>query len=349
MSGPLLFDRVKETTTTTGAGTVTLAGAAAGYQSFAAVGDGNTCFYCIAHQSASEWETGIGTYTASGTTLARTTVLASSNAGAAVNFSAGTKDVFLTMPAASLSPLMVYAAAELSITGATTATLDRMHVCSGTTADYTVTLPAASGNAGRYLGFRMSGALTKLVTLDGNSAETIDGSATRVLWAGESAILLCDGSNWFKVAGKTIPMMCRLQRNSAQTLTQNVATKIDLNTTIIDVGSLGDTATGHVINIRRAGIYRVSGALTIPSVFNSGTRLLVDLYQNGTGGTRIVLGMKLSSAASQTLDASADAVYTFAAGDFVELVAEQTTASGQNTSTTDAFEPHLTVVELPTW
>lgn len=95
---PLVFaDRVKETTTTTGTGTVTLAGAATGFRSFSAVGDGNQCCYCIA--GTSEWEVGIGTYTASGTTLSRTTILASSNSGAAVNFSAGSKDVFVTVPA----------------------------------------------------------------------------------------------------------------------------------------------------------------------------------------------------------------------------------------------------------
>jgi hypothetical protein len=94
----VLADRVKETTTTTGTGTVTLLGASTGFQSFAVVGNGNTTYYTIAGQTGSEWEVGIGTYTASGTTLARTTVLSSSNSGSAVNFSAGTKDVFVTYP-----------------------------------------------------------------------------------------------------------------------------------------------------------------------------------------------------------------------------------------------------------
>lgn len=97
--GLVLADRVKETTTTTGTGTVTLAGAATGYQSFAAIGNGNTTYYTIAGQTGSEWEVGIGTYTSAGTTLSRDTVLASSNAGSLVSFSAGTKDVWCDYPA----------------------------------------------------------------------------------------------------------------------------------------------------------------------------------------------------------------------------------------------------------
>ena len=97
----VLADRVKETTTTAGTGTVTLLGASTGFQSFAVIGNANTTYYTIAGQTTSEWEVGIGTYTSSGTTLARTTVL-SNSAGtqpSALSFSAGTKDVFVTYPA----------------------------------------------------------------------------------------------------------------------------------------------------------------------------------------------------------------------------------------------------------
>jgi len=93
----IVADRVQETTTTTGTGTYTLAGAKDGYQSFAAVGDGNTCYYAIT--DGTDWETGIGTFTLSGTTLARTTIIESSNSDAAVNWGAGSKDIFVTAPA----------------------------------------------------------------------------------------------------------------------------------------------------------------------------------------------------------------------------------------------------------
>lgn len=95
----VLADRVKETTTTTGTGAVTLAGAATGFRSFAAVGNGNTTYYAIVDTAAGAWEVGLGTYTASGTSLSRDVVLSSSNAGSKVSFGAGTKDVFVTQPA----------------------------------------------------------------------------------------------------------------------------------------------------------------------------------------------------------------------------------------------------------
>lgn len=97
----VLADRVKETTTTTGTGMVTLLGASTGFQSFAVIGNANTTYYTIAGQTGSQWEVGIGTYGASGTTLSRTTVL-SNSAGtqpSALDFAAGTKDVFVTYPA----------------------------------------------------------------------------------------------------------------------------------------------------------------------------------------------------------------------------------------------------------
>ena len=94
----VLADRVQETTTSVGTGAVTLAGAVLGYQSFSVIGNGNTTFYTIAAQGGADWEVGIGTYTSSGTSLSRDTVLASSNSGSLVTFGAGIKAVFVTYP-----------------------------------------------------------------------------------------------------------------------------------------------------------------------------------------------------------------------------------------------------------
>jgi hypothetical protein len=94
----VLKDRVKETSTTAGTGTLTLAGAVTGFQSFSAIGNGNTTYYAIVDNATGAWEVGIGTYTSSGTTLSRDTVLSSSNGGSLVSFAANPKDVFVTYP-----------------------------------------------------------------------------------------------------------------------------------------------------------------------------------------------------------------------------------------------------------
>ena len=97
----VLNDRVKESTTTTGTGTISLGGALTNFESFvSAIGDGNTTYYAIVNRSSAEFEIGLGTITdADPDTLARNTIISSSNSDSAVNFSAGTKDVFCTLPA----------------------------------------------------------------------------------------------------------------------------------------------------------------------------------------------------------------------------------------------------------
>jgi hypothetical protein len=92
----VLADRVKETSTTVGTGTIALDGASTGFQSFSVIGDGNETFYTITF--GSDWEVGLGTYTASGSTLSRDTVISSSNSGSAVDFGAGEKNVFISQP-----------------------------------------------------------------------------------------------------------------------------------------------------------------------------------------------------------------------------------------------------------
>jgi len=100
----VINDRVKETTTTTGTGTVTLGGAVSGFDTFAAgIGNSNTTYYCI--QLGAEFEVGLGTLAADSSTLARTTVISSSNSDNAVNFSAGAKNVFCTLPASKATVL----------------------------------------------------------------------------------------------------------------------------------------------------------------------------------------------------------------------------------------------------
>ena len=102
MTSPVWADRVQETFTTTGTGPVSLAGAITGYQAFSSVmANAGTCYYCMT--DGTNWEVGLGTYATSGNTLTRTTVTASSNAGAAVNWAAGTKSVWLDLAASAIA------------------------------------------------------------------------------------------------------------------------------------------------------------------------------------------------------------------------------------------------------
>jgi len=95
----VINNRVRETTATTGTGAVTLAGAVDGFQTFAAgIGNSNTTYYAISLNTANEWEVGLGTLNGDSSTLTRTTVLESSNADSAVDFAAGTKEIFCTLP-----------------------------------------------------------------------------------------------------------------------------------------------------------------------------------------------------------------------------------------------------------
>ena len=96
----VLNDRVKETTTTTGTGTLTLGGAVTGFETFAAgIGNSNTTYYAVTLPGTAEFEVGLGTLSSDSSTIARTTIISSSNSDSAVIFSAGTKTIFCTIPA----------------------------------------------------------------------------------------------------------------------------------------------------------------------------------------------------------------------------------------------------------
>lgn len=95
----VLKDRVKTISSTVGQGTLSLSTALPGFQPMSAIGDNNQTYYTIVDTTAGEWEVGVGTYTLTGNTLSRDTVLDSSYSGVKVNFGAGSKDVFVTLPA----------------------------------------------------------------------------------------------------------------------------------------------------------------------------------------------------------------------------------------------------------
>jgi len=133
----VVADRVKETTTTTGTGAITLAGAEVNFVAFSSVlSDGDTTYYAIVDDSNQDFEVGLGTYATSGNTLTRTTVLASSNSGSAVNLSAGSKEVFINYPAGK--SVYLDGSGQLVIGGtAVTSTAAELNILDGVTATTT--------------------------------------------------------------------------------------------------------------------------------------------------------------------------------------------------------------------
>ena len=236
--------------------------------------------------------------------------------------------------------------AEISVTTTATATISRMHVCSGTTSDYTVTLPAASGNAGKLIGFRMATGLTKLITIDGNSTETIDGATTRIMWAGESCILLCDGSNWFKIAGKTIPIVQRCVNSSSagavQTISTATMTLVAMVTATNDPVGKVDVANDRIY-APRSGTYNISGVAYYNLGFTA-ARVLSRIFKNASE----LFGSEASAANASGFPTSRceDSV-ALASGDYVDLRTYQD--SGSSADLYGQELNILTVTEVPTW
>jgi hypothetical protein len=192
----VLRDRVRETSTTSGTGTFTLAGAVSGFQSFSAIGNANTTYYCIVDASSNTWEVGIGTYTSAGTTLSRTTVLASSNAGSLVSFAVGTtKDVFCTYAATRA----VTQVAPVTKTGNFTLAENESWVINNKSgSSCVVTLPTASSVPGRTVTFQNYQNQT-LVSASSNVTPRGGGAASTAILdnvAGNWATLVSDGTTW---------------------------------------------------------------------------------------------------------------------------------------------------------
>ena len=201
-------DRVKETTTTTGTGTINLAGAVAGFQTFVAgVGTTNTTYYAIEDANGTAWEVGLGTVTdASPDTLSRSTILASST-GSAISLSSGTHTVFVTYPASksvfldgdnNLNPISVPYA---TITGDTTVTTANVVVfANATSGAIAVTLYLAASNGGKTLTVKKIDSGSNTVDIIRAGSETIDGGTTvTLIHQNESVTLISDNSNWFIV------------------------------------------------------------------------------------------------------------------------------------------------------
>ena len=266
----VIKDRVKESSTTTGTGTYTLAGAEAGHQTFSVIGNGNTTYY--AATDGTYWEVGIGTYTASGTTLARTTILSSSNSNNAVDWTAGEKLIFVTQPSSKAS--FLDASGNAGSLGSITATL---------TGDVTGNLTGnVTGNVTGSSGSLDAADNAKAVFGAGSDLQIYHDSSTNkshITESGSSHLIIQGQEIQFKNASGVGLM----DLNSAQVELRFSGTKK------METNSAGITVTGNVA---------VTGTVDGRDILTDGTKLdlvsvtqAVDLDQMETDIAALANGM----------------------------------------------------------
>jgi len=284
----VLADRVQETTTSTGTGSVILAGAVNGYQSFSAgVGNGNTCYYTIYDNTSFAWEVGIGTYTSSGNTLARNTILSSSNSGSAINLAGNTAAVWVDYP----SEKAIYKDASnlvaIPYNGASS-NIGSLNVGGSTGASDTGYIATFVGNSGTY---------AYTFTQNTNSGNTAYASHTV-------------GNNAYGTTGAYIDMGVNSTTYNATAAGYPINSLSLPNTTFIEstngdiaIGSWGANAIHFVVN----GTTTTVDAMTISS---SGVTSLLNPLGLSSGGTN----SNLSAVAGAVAYSSGTAIALSAAG-----------------------------------
>lgn len=253
-------DRIQETSTTTSTGTYSLDGAVTGFQAFSVLGAGATTGYFATDDT--NWEVGIGTVGTGPATLARTTILASSNGGSAVNWGTGTRRIYCSLPAAfsprrelaARSSNTILAAGDCGLRVAATST-------------FTQTLDAAATlGDGWWVHYRNEG--TGVITLDPNSSEQIDGLTTITLTPGESCLIVCNGSA-FKTFGRNRSVV--LAKSGAAVSCPADTSEDVLATITVPANKLGAN-----------GVLRIRALFTITNSANNKT---CRIRLGGIGGT----------------------------------------------------------------
>ncbi len=252
-------------------------------------------------------------------------VAAAHGAGATVTHVLTAASVQLACPSDMLASL-INTPNNLSNPSGSTLLVNTWNVVTATAA-CSANLPAPA--AGKVVGLRITPASTNLFTLNPNGSETIDGASSRILWAAESAILVSEGTNWYKVAGKSIPMACTMRltaSTSGGVFASGIGTTVALNGTDLDnTGLMSDTAN-HRIKIRRAGNYQFNGVVIWAGFSAAAARAITGLLNNGNdlvnGEAYGVVGGYPSPPAS--------VVAAFASGDLLTLSGFQNSGAAQD-------------------
>jgi hypothetical protein len=290
----VIADRVRETTTTTGTGTLTLAGPYNGFQAFSVIGNGNTTYYAIIDAQNGAWEVGIGAYTSAGNTLSRATVLASSNAGALVNFTAGTKDVILTQPAGR--SVLVQEAGLGLITGVAAFTANGIPYANATN-----TLTTSSG-------LTFNGTALGVATLDVTNVRALDATASFSI-ANTTGVMTIDDTKFTLQDNADTTKKALFELSGITTGTTRTYTLPNLTGTLATTGTLTQSFSGQTTfsgqftlssatNTLSLGTSQTSGTMTIGGTAGTGTITL----GRSTAAQTINIGTGVNTAATKTIN-----------------------------------------------
>jgi hypothetical protein len=291
-------DRIQETSTTTGTGTYSLDGAATGFQAFSVLGASSITGYFATDDT--NWEVGIGTVATGPATLARTTVLASSNSGSAVNWGAGTRRIYCGLPAAFSPRKEIAARSSNTILGAAD-----FHFGVVATSTFTQTFSAAATlGDGWFVDYRNDG--TGIITLDPDGAELINGAATLKLYPGESCRILCNGSAFkalFLSTGDVVIGTATASASSSIDFTTGIDSNFERYELEFAGVVPGTTGVNLMLRVSQGGTFNGTTDYAYTGVSNNDGGAVSAI--GGTGQTSIVVANNAGTTAGNSINGRA--------------------------------------------
>lgn len=229
----------------------------------------------------------------------------------------------------SVDPVFQFSGTTVSVTGATTAIIGKMHLCSGASA-YTITLPAVSGNAGHRIGFIFNPTSDAIITLDGDGSETINNETTLAYIANESAILYCDGTRWF-AQQQLRDVSFQAYASTTTSIASGAWGKLTLDSESWDpCGWFDSSASNYKFTPKAPGVYQVMGSVQIVACADT-KRFLLDIYRNGSA--YLAGNASWQGALSNPILSVAEIMSLNGSTDYIELYVNNADTASRDTST----------------